>query len=187
MKTNRKQDRIDKNARLAADSFKDHEIKREHRKGVFRHYRCGNKDGSSNYLFFVTTTPCFMFITGDIGDFIWRREYDMIDWARSAINSPGYFAEKVVAGEVWEYDPDMARDSVKELIDECDGDDVKVKSAAQEILDTTDFDSQHEFVMDAYNACLFDDFPTCKNYTHGFLWCRQALLWFFRNLKEEDV
>lgn len=97
---------IQRHAEMAASAFKDHVATLRLEVGMFRSWRC-QKPGTWCYGFDVTTTPGHLFVTGDIGDLVVSRTEDMLAWARDAINSPHYFAEKVprsIETEEWSFD-----------------------------------------------------------------------------------
>lgn len=73
---------------ISDKAFEDHEITELSRNGVFRSWRCG-RPKSGVYAFYITTTPGTLIITGDIGDLIVEREYDMLPWCRGSVDSIG--------------------------------------------------------------------------------------------------
>ena len=68
----------------------------------------------------ITTRPGFLMFSGDMGDFIFERTNDMFGFFRSEDEkyyiNPGYWGEKVQAGEVSKFDSAIACDSVKQYL-----------------------------------------------------------------------
>lgn len=176
---------------LAVPAFKNHKIRQVMSMGVHRHFKCLNRSGSSNYMFRVVTFPGRLVITGDIGDLMLCREIDMLPWAKRAVESIDYFAEKVVAGKVKQYCPEVVQEEINEVLaervrrleEDAGEDDVEVNPDDLESpLDLTDIDNPHTTLVEMYYSGLWDgcDFPNTENWTSNFLWCREALRWFFR-------
>src|SRR5690348_17164327 len=107
---------IAQSAEMAALAFAEHKLTERLNQGMFRSWRCC-RPGSWTYGFDVTTTPGYLFVTGDIGDLIVGRTGDMIAWSRSAIGSISYFAEKVPSSiDTKEWSSDRAREWIRDEI-----------------------------------------------------------------------
>lgn len=89
-----------------------------HEDGVHRHLSFRRPD-SSMYWYDLITWPGHLCFNGDAGTWVFARVRDMFDFfdGPGDIN-PGYWAEKVQAGETRRYDPDVARRYVTEAYDE---------------------------------------------------------------------
>jgi len=72
--------------------------------GVYRHLKFTN-NGSQCYRFDLVTWPGHLAVSGDMGDYMFNRLYDMFeffimddnDFNKKHVINPGYWAEKVVA------------------------------------------------------------------------------------------
>lgn len=98
--------------------------------GVYRHLRF-RKPGTYCYGFDIVTWPGHLAITGDMGESLFARTEDMLQFFRAnpawmaenpgklSIN-PSYWAEKCKAndGDIKEYRPELFRDYVKDCFDE---------------------------------------------------------------------
>jgi len=169
-----RQSRIDLIEQLAAESFRDHVIRPIHEAGVFRHYDCRKSGGGSIYHFRVTTFPGTLVVTGDIGELMLQRMTDMFEWAPRAIHSIDYFSSKVVAGKVRGYDADLVREELQEILADC-----PYSAKAAELLRSIDPIDQYRTLVEIYDSGLFDDMPSFDAWDSNYLWCREALKWFF--------
>jgi hypothetical protein len=96
----------------------DHEMTVLHNDGLYRHLRFKKPD-SSTYWFDVITWPGSLTIHGDMGTYMFSRLEDMFEFFRSGVGiNPGYWGEKVKAGDITRYDEDYARQSAQEYLDE---------------------------------------------------------------------
>lgn len=79
-------------------TVKDHKMTIEQDNGVFRCIEF-EKPGNVSYYFRLTTFPGYLVITGDCGNYVFRRLHDMFDFFRSSdfTIDPGYWAEKLDA------------------------------------------------------------------------------------------
>lgn len=91
-------------AEHAKEAFANHSIEKYcdipgEGEANFGIWRCGKRDDqgrfSSYYYFRAIHAPGLLWVGGNVGDCEWRREYDMIAWARGSINDPWYFLSKV--------------------------------------------------------------------------------------------
>ena len=112
-----------------ADRFRrdtaDHGMTVVHDEGLYRHLRfrrmATQRDGSrkptSMYWVDLITWPGCLAINADMGSFLFFREEDMFGFFRGNHINPGYWAEKVKAGDpggVTAYSPEKFRQSVTE-------------------------------------------------------------------------
>lgn len=177
----------------------------DHGPDVFRHYRC-HEPGTSNMHFNVYFFPGRMIVSGDIGFMAWERTFDMLIWARGAVDSIDYFAEKVPNEiETKEWDSEVGKawvwevffEMVENLVDEegVDASNAVNAHKAQGWRDTRDelmrhLDNGYEiFISEVDNSDWSPskrggDWPELKQYTTSFLWCREAVKWLIRNLPD---
>jgi len=167
-------------------AFADHAITERCRQGVFRSWRC-KRTKSWVYGFDITTTPGFIFITGDIGDLIVEREYDMLPWCRSACESIDYFAKKVPhAIPTTQFDEAKVLEWVaEELKNEelSDEDRELLEDAAEGGLDELGESEVYAILQPVWQ----DDPPSWREWTSNFLWCRDAIRWFVNHIDEPEV
>lgn len=196
-------------AQVAADmtrNLRHHRMDCRLDRGVFRNYRCANPERQA-YHFNVSTEPGRLIVTGDCGDLILERSYDMLAWARGAIENPYYFgSKKIPSMQVREFDPEVAREwliaeqkqnqrEAEEWLTnwrEANGD--KLLPADWKQPETIDVEGltqlaredEHGFYMELYeNGIVPDgDFPDFNNYTHEYLRCREAVKWLLARLPE---
>jgi hypothetical protein len=175
-------------AENAAKAFAEHAVTVEREDGLYRHYRCA-RPGTGNYAFHVVTFPGRLIVCGDIGDMAWERCPDMIEWAADAVESIGYFAEKVWRSiEVREWCEAVARAVVEEehadRVRDLDEGESEAREKLDEVRDEllAAIDSgEHAFVDAYYQSDWYDgDFPNLRGFTSEFLWCREAVRWFLK-------
>ena len=181
--TDPRQKRVEHIERLAETAFADHKITDNHRDGVYRHFRC-NKPNTMVYQFSITTFPGRLVVTGDIGTLVVERMLDMFEWVPSAVDDISYFAEKVPREiATMEYDPEMAMQFISE---QCvtEGTESKRAETASKLEDY--IEDKGWFMTELHESGLVDgcDFPRLDNWTPSYLWCREAVRWFFRNYKD---
>ena len=171
---------------LATNSFKDHIIKEELNQGVFRSFLC-RRELSNIYMFRVTTIPGRLIVTGDIGTLVVERMYDMFEWAPSAINDLNYFAEKVPHEIVTrEFCQDVAHEWIDEQKEEEEADIAELELLLASL---EDFTGPDVFNLAVYESGVCDgcDMPDFRNWKPSFLWCREAVKWFFNNATSEQL
>lgn len=184
-------------SRMAQDAFKDHEINLLLNNGLYRHWRCANPK-RGYYYFDVVAYPGYLIITGDIGDMIFCRTDDMVAWARDSIDSIGYFAQKVVAGDTKEdFDFDVAKEWIEDervelkaqLADEdYDSKDVeknlKLLREAEDYLRWGDKEGFIRFIYEDYSDGDSELISTFWNWNGEFLWIREAVMFLLKNLEK---
>lgn len=187
-----RQRRIDQIHESAVKNFANHKIEQRLSQGMFRSWRC-KADGTWCYGFDITTTPGTLIVTGDIGELIVQRADDMIAWSRGSVRSIDYFAEKVPhAMETKEWDQDVAEEWLDELEAEADeesGDESLEKYDKIKDLRSCLDDGEDAFFRELSDSGLIDgcDYPDLRNWKPGFLWCREAVIWFLANWKEGEA
>lgn len=183
-------------ARIVND-LASHTITIRHEDGLYRHYRCSN-GGSSNMYFDIVTWPGSLCFTGDMGDYLFQRTDDMIEFMRRSCMSYGYAAEKCVAygGRLKEFCEDRFEEILAERLAEslADGGDgtfrvvrrgkaenEDVAEAIEKIRqEYSEYNSPFDATKAMHESGLWDtsELPSCEEYTFHFLWCLHALKWF---------
>jgi hypothetical protein len=100
------------------NDVKLHELTVNLDQGVYRDITVKNPNTVEMH-YNITTRPGYLMITGDMGDFIFQRTEDMFGFFRPQSGyqiNPGYWGEKVEAGEVSEFDIDTANSSVQQYL-----------------------------------------------------------------------
>lgn len=190
-KKDARQRAIDQIHGIAVTAFAGHKIEQRLNQGMFRSWRC-RRDGTWAYGFDVTTIPGTLVITGDIGELIVQRADDMIAWASGSVHSIDYFAEKVPRSmQTGEFCVEVAKEFLSELRSDLrdTGDlDEETKDKIAELRNILDGDEVADFQTELYLSGLVDgcDMPNLKNYTSNFLWCREAVIWFCENWKQDE-
>lgn len=166
--------------------------------GIYRDITVGHPDTSCMH-YNITTRPGYLMITGDMGDFIFHRTNDMFGFFRSEEEyriNPGYWGEKVEAGEVSKFDIDTANSSVQgyltnflEDLDLSDAEDREKSKQALEAVSTFISNNQgagefefwdeiHSWDADEAGGLDLTDFfesPTTKATFH-YIWCCYAIV-----------
>jgi hypothetical protein len=161
-----------------------HEMTVLHNDGLYRHLRFKRPDQSA-YWFDVVTWPGSLTINGDMGTFTFSRLEDMFEFFRSGTGvNPGYWGEKVLAGETKRYDEDYARRVAAEYLDEwaehTDPDAVgRVRQMFRELIADEDRADEDNFRLGlAHIGEPFVDFwweADLHPHTVHFLWCCWAI------------
>lgn len=172
---------------MSDEAFSSHTITERARFGVFRSWRC--KDPATwAYGFDITTIPGSLIITGDIGELVVSREYDMLPWCRGAVDSTDYFAEKVSRNVPTK---EFSRDKLRAWIDdELRRDDLMLKhrTTLEEIRDWhLDDNGEDWFMRELEDLWASDDPPNWRDWKPGFLWQRDAVRWFVNNLDKVEA
>ena len=164
----------------AERNFAGHQLETIHESGLFRHYRCGSPHRNA-YAFWVTTIPGYLFLTGDLGETVLRREADMLPWLARAIDDPHYLAGKV-APEIntKEFDEERAKRWVREFAEECP--DELSAEQAEELMGQ--IEEKGEGAIGDIMCALGDyDPPSCRKLSATFWWHYECLKWFARAAK----
>jgi len=170
----------------------DHEMTIVHESELFRHIGFRRRD-SGFYSFNLMTWPGFLCISGDMGCYVFSRITDMFEFFRGTGQIDyRYWAEKLQAvdrnspalewseKEFWANVVDAFRQHVehsqqkdyrrrlikkiRERLECVEGDDDSIRAMVM-----LEIDGQHPF-EDFYEY-------SCKDYTHQFVWCCQAIRW----------
>lgn len=172
--------------RISDRSFMDHAITERMRQGVFRSWRC-QKPGSWAYGFDITTIPGSLIITGDIGDLIVSREYDMLPWCRGSVDSTDYFASKVPHGiQTKEFSHQKCGTWMAHRLAEGDLTGEQIERL-EELMKWEIEDNGPEYLYRETQEFWDGDPPNWSVWCSGFLWCRDAIRWFVMNHDEPEI
>lgn len=174
---------------LSDKAFAEHLITPELDQGVFRSWLC-KRQGSSTYWFRITTIPGSLILTGDLGSLVVTRERDMVPWCRGSVDSTHYFAEKCDSDKLKVFCPEVVKEWIAEqraYLDEhedsMDPEDLQLQreqlDEAEENVDDTDWRHLAEIVEDCIDP---GDPPRWDDWDPQFLWRRDAVRWFVRNV-----
>lgn len=165
----------------------EHVITERMRSGVYRSWRC-QKPGTWTYGFDITTYPGTIVITGDIGDLIVQRVYDMLPWCRSSVNDAQYFASKVPhAIQTKEFSDNELRRWIKDELKDKETKAEHKKILKEAVLHLDDSHGSEWWHERLYDVWIGNDPPGWKDYTRNFLWCRDAIRWFVMKHDEPDL
>lgn len=177
--------------------FEKFEIKELSRNGVYRSWFC-SEPGTWDCSFTITTIPGYLFVTGDLGDLVVARCYDMLPWCRGSVHSTHYFSEKVSSQmETTEFSHEVLREWIDEELKEIrarkeDGEEISDDDEIIELL-TEATESGIEDEGEAYFRHKFSevydggDPPSWDMWKHRFLTCREAVRWFVTHHDEPVV
>lgn len=192
---------VEKTIRQLSDhAFRNHVIQELARDGVVRCWRCGEPD-TGIYAFWITTYPGTIVVSGDIGELIVARHYDMLPWCRGSVDSTSYFAQKVPhAIKTTEFSEDRCREWIEgelanlrseEWEDHCRDKNtrdrlIEVLTDAMDGLDGDNFGSGQMYHA-TYEVWQGNDPPSFEDWNPNFLWCRDAIRWFVRKHDEPEI
>lgn len=199
---------IEKEIRECSDNaFRNHIIQELARDGVVRCWRCGQPD-TGVYAFWITTYPGTIVVSGDIGELIVERHYDMLPWCRGSVDSTSYFAEKVPhAIKTTAFSEDRCREWINEELANLRGEEwrghchgispgsdhektrdrlIEVLTDAMDSLDVDTFGADQLYHA-TYEVWQSNDPPDFMDWNANFLWCRDAIRWFVRHHDEREI
>lgn len=174
--------------------------------GVYRHLRFKRPD-SWCMGFDLVTWPGHLAYTGDMGEFLFSRLHDMLQFFRQPLDqgiSYAYWAEKCKAGDrtgrrdsdgVYEFSEEAFKEAVledfeswREANEGLFTEDPPFLDEVKERLEDEVLSCSNEGVVRAYDAAtafevawmkVFPDFweHSCEEYTERFVWCCNAIRW----------
>ena len=187
-------DRDDTFERFKHDT-ENHSLEVLHDDGVYRHLKF-SRGGSQVYRFDLVTWPGHLTICGDMGTTTFSRLPDMFEFFRfedqngnSLSINPGYWGEKVQAGEIKTFSNYMFAKSVREHIENCEEDEHVHAETKKEIEDrlTSGFENSHEAATWLYDYDPPDDsnfeftdwfdWVQMNDYTYHYIWQLFAIVW----------
>jgi len=187
-----------------ANDLKDHVVTVRHMDGLYRHWRC-QKPGEWFMGFDVVTWPGSLCYTGDMGEYLFQRTADMVEFMSPGPKECSYLASKCVAGKdtIKEWREDRFNEILKDRIEESKENggtfcvmrqgswrNESVKAAVVEIRRAyREYSHRFDAEKAMYESGLWDgaDMPSCEVYTFSFLWCLHALKWFCERVDEARV
>lgn len=191
----------EKTIRQCSDNaFRNHIIQELARDGVVRCWRCGQPN-TGVYAFWVTTYPGTIVVSGDIGELIVERHYDMLPWCRGSVDSTSYFASKVPhAIKTTAFSEDRCREWINEELanlrggaweDHCRDEKkrdrlIEVLTDAMDDLDGDGF-GEDQMYHATHEVWQGSDPPNFSDWNSNFLWCRDAIRWFVRHHDEPEI
>ncbi|CAL9958034.1 hypothetical protein VPHK250G1_0030 [Vibrio phage K250 g1] len=187
------------NQKQFLESVKSHTVTALLDNGVYRHLHCTK--GSIDRHFDIVTYPGNLVISGDMGCFVFKRVNDMFnffrmddnDFMKGNVINPGYWNEKVEAGETTEWDNDAFRENVNQVLqnwlddaEDNEHDEEFIEEQKEKVSDLLDdIGSEWEAVSaindwdaDEYGVD-FEDFweSSCNRATYHYIWCCYAIVW----------
>jgi hypothetical protein len=181
------------NERIDRD-LAEHTITVKHSHGMYRHWRC-QKPGMWHMGFDIITWPGSLCYTGDMGDYLFQRTEDMVDFMSRACQDYQYAAEKCVTKhDIKEWREELFHKSLTDRLKE--GKTFRVmrqgsfrdESVAEKIREIRqaydEYSSRHDAEKAMYESQLWDELPNCEQYTMHFLWCLHAIRWFCEHVKK---
>jgi len=144
--------------------------------GLYRHLRFA-QPGTRNMSFDILTWPGYLCFCGDMGDYLFMRLEDMLEFFRHDKINPSYWAEKVQAEDkdsgVKEYSQDKARAWVKDALEELD-EESEIHGEAC----TINYDEGEDRLYQQLDSMSFDMTEVnWRDYTYRYIWCCLALVW----------
>lgn len=178
------------------DDVQGHQMKILKDVEVYRHIQFA-RPGAYDYHFSITTWPMHLAITGDMGDYVFRRHEDMFRLFRRdklEIN-PDYWHQKLVADSRFEpamkFEKELLEEAVKgEFRRACREGDIPIKKrryewdAMQIVMDARTPEEAYEY---AWGSPLFDDGlgdVDLMDYSYHFIWCLYAIVWGIQRYDE---
>jgi hypothetical protein len=174
----------------------EHIVHEVYRNGLHGHWRCA-KPNTGIYSFCVTTWPGYLAYTGDMGDYVFSRTYDMLTWMSDACRAPAYASEKCVAANhngIYQYCDEIFQEQLDQRLAELE--EWSASTGKQVPPDTLDAinevrgaasDGEHFALHAMYMSGLWDEIPSCRTFTFHFLWCLHAIDWFCQKLTDGDI
>jgi hypothetical protein len=176
-------------AGYAKKAFETHELTVEQANGPVRMWHCG-KPGTGIYSFRVVAAPGFISIYGDVGDgMLAAYDRDMVAWLGGAIRSPSYLFSKMIKSRKV-FRADLARNLLKELVDEADEDNKeKAEKMVENILDNWNDDPPDEHGFEFFNAAYeagvdSEYFDSVMDHCADDYWTLECLKKFVELLKK---
>lgn len=168
----------------------EHEMTVLHDDGLYRHLKFRAPD-TGFYWFHLITSPGLLTIHGDMGTFVFARVPDMFTFFETGRGiNPGYWAEKVVAGDcIKSFSAEVFEAHAREqFADYCGRNDFDAATQHllwQEIqcyvLDDVDDEASASEAATEFRSGDFEFTDVWEwdltDYTTHYLWCCWAILW----------
>lgn len=181
-----------------------HVLEVKHDDGLYRHLRFKRPDSIACY-FDLVTWPGHLCFCGDMGEFVFSRTPDMLEFFRQPEGSTisfGYWAEKCVAVDrangLKEFDAEMFKEALERDLEGMEADAELREEARMVILPHLD-DGKHGAIRAAMEFEWKDEqgkrtYPflefyehSLDEYTHRFYWCCFAIVWGIARYDESRV
>jgi hypothetical protein len=171
--------RTDAEARFPQD-IAQHQLVVLRDDGLYRHL-IFSRPTTGIQRFDIVTWPGYLAYVGDMGDFVFARIPDMLEFFRGDGINPGYWEEKIQAGEAQRYSPEKARAWIKEALDEADAP-PDVRGEADWISVDDGADETYRQLRDFEPSEVFEGWQEARfnDYTFHYIWCCLALVWGIR-------
>lgn len=178
----------------AEREFANHKITELSRDRVFRSWQCENP-ANSCFHFMVTTIPGSIIVTGDLGEIVVSRNYDMLPWCRGAVDSTHYFASKVSQEfSTEEFSLEKAQEWIASekaswnnaANDDSDTEAQKHAEAFERLCGYVSDEDTESDLLENFEG-FYDEPPDWKVYRPRFLWLREAIRWFVTNHSEPGI
>lgn len=179
-----------------------HEMAVLHDHDGYLHLRF-KQPGTGMYWFDIVTWPGTLAVRGDMGNFVFARVADMLEFFRHQAPNPQYWAEKEVTGApTREYSRRAAAERVMEAVsdenlewqDWSDVEQQEIRRQAKMITRSEDFHHRegYRYLVDAFVVpFLAAEEPHCdrefrffdswdwdvEEFTAQYLWCCEAIVW----------
>lgn len=148
--------------------------------GVYRHLRFRRPD-TCNMSFDILTWPGYLAYVGDMGDYVFQRTEDMLEFFRQKQIDPRYWGEKVQAScrdGIREYDADLARARIAKHLDDCEASDEVRAEAADLEYDDGEHHLRQQLRDGDFGGIFHDQGEiSFQDYTYRFIWCCLAIQW----------
>lgn len=156
--------------------------------GLYRHLRF-QKPGSWYFGFDLVTWPGFLAMTGDMGEFLFSRVPDMIEFFSGRTGDPNfyYWTQKLLAPRpehVREFRPEKFRQAVLDILGDRWENDRKLREDVECCVLAFEDDGEHEAIRNAIEFRHKGDNPFAHIYEHnlkelefGYQWALYAIAW----------
>lgn len=158
-------------------SYRMHEITRviESPCGILKSYRC-QRPSSWMYGFDVIINGATLVVTGDIGECMWKREMNMLDWFAKAFPDLHYLAGKVPhAIKTREFCGTIAEGSYRRRLEEL---------GRLDEYEDFPIEDEHSYYETMYRELDDDDPEKPFDYTIEFVFCTAAVKWLIDKLSD---
>lgn len=165
----------------------------------YRHLRFINPDRPGGW-FEIITWPGALAMSGDMGSWLFRREWDMFGFFRATRVQPSYWHEKLDAIDrhgAQEFDADVFRADVIALLDNHDLDQAELEDEREllaQALSVYEHQEEMQEVVrywgDVHSSKVSfeaEDIPSGLVWTHRFLWACHAIVWAIEQYDRRDI
>ncbi len=182
------------------DDVKTHRMEIIQDNGLFRHIRFERPDDRYHMHFTLTTWPCHLCVTGDMGTFVFHQIDDMFNFFQlkrlaerpkeTVFKKTAYWAEKCICEDRYihlqQFDRDRLRKAVKDAFDahfeapESEAANHCWKKLEWEVLDAENGWGANQkaldFDQDGFKLTDFGE-NNLESFTYQFIWSLYAIAW----------